>query len=353
MTSCASSEESPTDTWEPHRLAVDTGATGVRSTAERPLVTAVITTYKRSREAKRAIESVLAQTYEPLECIVVEDGSESGLEEWLRTSEYDEIRYVRHDSNQGLAGARNTGIALASGEYVAFLDDDDAWKSERVRRQVDLVRKAESYERLGVVYCEAEVRARGRVVSILPAENEGDLRRAITENGPSTVQSSFLFSKQALLTVGGFDETLHSSIDHDIWLALAAHGFAAKTVSEPLVISYNEFNDSMMTNTSSRIIGIHQFVDKWRPTYHEWFGPEDGERRLERYFARVVGRLAATNVVTGQWRDAAEAVREIYDMSDYTRYNTRVLIYLLGESTVKRFFPPVLIRGLSKIHHTF
>lgn len=342
--------------WEPHNLAVDTGGGRLDDTEhseDAPLVTAVVTTYNRFNEATRAIESVLAQTYEPIEFIIVEDGANSGVENWLAEQGYDRARYVRHATNRGLPGARNTGIALASGEYLAFLDDDDSWKPERIERQVDTLQSVsdKAREDLGVVYCAVESRENGRITSIIPPKNRGELKEAIKREGPSTLQSSCLFSTEALVDVGGYDESLVSSVDHDVWLALAVEGYSAETVSEPLVISYETFADSMMTNTDDRIRGVKQFVRKWRPTYVEWFGLAESERRLQRYFARVIGRLAATKLISGNIHEARQAAAALFDQSDQTIYNFTTLVRLTVESAVKRFAPPALIRSLSTLRN--
>lgn len=342
----------------PHDLDVDTGETandrGKRYEGN-PLVTAVITTHDRFEEAKRAIESARSQTYSPLELLVVEDGTKSGVEEWLRERGYTNVRYVRHAENKGLAAARNTAISLSSGRLIAFLDDDDVWKPRRIERQVQRLEKLspEKRAKLAVVYCAVEARENSRVMSIITPDNEGDLRAAIERDGPSTLQSSFLFTKDALKTVGGFDEHLQSSVDHDIWLSLADHGYHAYTVPEALVVTYDDFADSMMTNTESRITGVGQFVEKWRPTYREWFGEIEGEKRIQQYFARIISRLAATKVVRGEFGDAWTAVRAIFEESDQTAYNVRVLSVMLAESTVKKFLPPIVVRFLSQVRRRF
>lgn len=344
------------DGWDPHDLAVDTGGGRLDETEpspSRPLVTAVVTTYDRFEEATRAIESVLQQTYEPIEFIIVEDGTESGVEQWLIDQGHDSVRYVCHATNQGLSAGRNTAIALASGKYIAFLDDDDSWKPERIERQIEVVRSSSrpELERLGVVYCAVEARENGKVASIILPENSGNLRQSIMRNGPSTLQSSCLFPKQVLVNVGGYDELLPSSIDHDIWLSLATHDYDAKTISEPLVITYNSFADSMMTNTDNRIEGVTQFTEKWRSTYVDWFGPQEGERRLQQYFARVIGRLVATKLVSGRFREAKQALSELFNRSDQTIYNIMVLSALIGEASIKRFLPAPVIRRLSVLRN--
>ncbi|MDR9432101.1 MAG: glycosyltransferase family 2 protein, partial [Natronomonas sp.] len=118
---------------DPHPLAVDTGGgrlDDAEPTADQPLVTAAVTTYDRYDSAKRAVESVLDQTYEEIELVVVEDGTGSGIGDWLDAEGID-ARYIRHDANRGLAAARNTAIAASRTDYIAFLDDDDEWKPRR------------------------------------------------------------------------------------------------------------------------------------------------------------------------------------------------------------------------------
>jgi glycosyltransferase involved in cell wall biosynthesis len=341
---------------DPHPITVDTGGGRLDEadpTPERPLVTAVVTTYDRPESVKRAIRSVLNQSYSPLELVVVEDGTNAGVRDWLCEAGHDDIRYVHHAENQGLAGARNTALALADGDYVAFLDDDDAWKPNRIEQQVSLLRSLSAAERrrVAAVYCGLENRQDGAVQSILHPENDGDLAASIRERGASTVQSACLFRRAALLDVDGYDEKLPSSIDHDIWMSLAVGGYEVRALDEPLVVSFDDFGDSMMTNTDQRIRGVKMYTNKWRPTYQEWFGSSGGEKYARRYFVRVVGRLAATKLVTGQVKEAIRALRAIageIDAADIP-HTVRVCGRMFAEAGVKRFLPATVVRRLASV----
>src|SRR5687768_10535344 len=98
------------------------------------LVSAIIPVHNYARLVGRAIESVLAQSYQPVECIVVDDGSTDDTPRVL--ARYgDRIRVIRKEK-QGPAIARNVGIRAARGEYIALLDSDDYWRSEKLSRQV-------------------------------------------------------------------------------------------------------------------------------------------------------------------------------------------------------------------------
>ena len=101
---------------------------------EQPLVSVIIPVYNGARFLRAALESVFAQTYRPIEVIVVDDGSadDSGV----IAQSFPEVRYVRQQ-NEGVAAARNNGIQIARGEFLAFLDQDDLWTPEKLKVQVD------------------------------------------------------------------------------------------------------------------------------------------------------------------------------------------------------------------------
>ena len=195
----------------------------------KPLVTAVVTTYNRPQMVQRAIQSILAQTYEPLEIIVVEDGIDSGIKAWLKQKSLNHVRYYRHETNKGLSAARNTGISKSRGEYIAFLDDDDEWKPDALEKRIAFSEKKQ--EELGVVYCGCEIHIphENRITYNMP-KIEGNIKKYIINHDLSTIPSSCLFPGKVLQVIGGFDESLGSSIDHDIWMNLAVHGYHAFAV---------------------------------------------------------------------------------------------------------------------------
>ena len=100
---------------------------------ENPLVSVIIPVYNGARYLREALESVFAQTYRPIEVIVIDDGSadDSGV----IAQSFPEVRYIRQ-TNQGVAAARNNGIEAARGEFFAFLDQDDLWTPEKLKVQI-------------------------------------------------------------------------------------------------------------------------------------------------------------------------------------------------------------------------
>ncbi|MFQ5769604.1 MAG: glycosyltransferase family 2 protein [bacterium] len=304
-------------------------------------VSAVITTYNRQEKVRRAIQGVMDQTYPLMEVIVVEDGSDSGIPEWLRHKGWDHVIYIHHDCNKGLAAARNTGLKKAQGEFIAYLDDDDEWKPQRIERQIELLRNLSDVQKeaLGVIYCRSEFRFdEGIKVDDLPL-NSGLLKDSILELGARTESSGFLFSAKALKHVGGFDESLVSSIDHDIWMSLAWHGYHAYYVDEPLVITERQQNTSAMTtDTERRIHGVHQYVKKWMPVYQEWLGDKQGIEYGRKYFAHVIGILFARNIAAGKFRDSITSASAIFQYSHRKIFTS----YMLSRTTLHVFLKKLL-----------
>jgi glycosyltransferase involved in cell wall biosynthesis len=114
------------------------------------LVSVIIPTYYRNDRLPEAIESALAQTYDPVEVIVVDDSGEANAEPVAK--EYD-VTYVAHEENQGGNPARNTGFERSEGNFIQLLDDDDVIDEKKIEKQVDLM---ESSHGVGVVYCGLE-----------------------------------------------------------------------------------------------------------------------------------------------------------------------------------------------------
>lgn len=264
-------------------------------------VSVVIPTFNRMHTINRAISSVLFQTYYDFELIVVDDGSDDGTEQIVEKSNDSRLRYIKHSSNEGGSAARNTGIRLAKGKYIAFLDDDDEWLPTKLSKQVSLLSKSPAS--IGVVYTGFRVFTDiGKPVkTISPAFQGYILDKLIRRNCVGTT-STVLVKKEVFKKVGGFDEKLPSMQDWDMWLRIGKN-YEFKYISEPLV-NYYTSTKSLTKSTSARVYGItiffnkheHLFSKKVRSYYLMRIGTSlclSGDMRLGR---RYVLRAVADNL---------------------------------------------------------
>ncbi len=323
-------------------------------------VSVVITTYNRESEAKRAIQSCLHQTYLIREIIVVEDGSNSHLMEYLeyvnRHSSFNgQILYLRNSINKGLGFSRNLGFRSTTSDYVAFLDDDDFWKEYHLESLVSRIAEVSkgATVSVGAAYAPAEIRfADDTFYFVSYPLNTGDLQLSIKNHGIRTISSSLLISRNAFESTGGFDETLKSSIDHDFWLALSSKRCFVCCTSAPSVITYlPDFRKTMMSNKSDRINGVLEFLTKWKKYFEELWGPKEARAFMEKYYADVVGRLIAKDIYNADFRGARETFRDIQTYSGKRLYNYRVFLKSLSKAFIYRLIPKRLISLIRNIIH--
>ncbi|MEW6659546.1 MAG: glycosyltransferase [Thermodesulfobacteriota bacterium] len=189
-----------------------------------PLVSVIVPTHNRPDLLVATLQSILDQTYKNHEIIVVNDcGVEvAGIVGWL--NQQGNITYVRHDRNRGLAAARNTGIKLARGKYLTYLDDDDLFYPDHLETLVDFLETTD----FRVAYTDAhrahQEKQCGRYVTTerdVPYSNEFDPDRLMVFNQFPVL--CLMHEKSCLEEAGLFDESLTSHEDWDLWIRLALH----------------------------------------------------------------------------------------------------------------------------------
>lgn len=215
-----------------------------------PTVSVVVPTYNRANRLHRSIESVLAQTFDDLELLVVDDGSTDHTEEVVQGYDDDRITYVVHEENRGASAARNTGIERASGEYIAFLDSDDEWLPRKLERQVaELESRPPEWV---AVYCGVELadescclreyaRRAGlpRLTKTEGAEGGVELVKDVLRDCLHTsAGSTLLVSADVVDAVDGFDESFERFQDPEFLIRVLRQGKLAY-VDETLVRRYD------------------------------------------------------------------------------------------------------------------
>jgi glycosyltransferase involved in cell wall biosynthesis len=192
------------------------------------IVSVVIPTYNRAHLICGALDSVRDQSYRPIEVVVVDDGSSDNTAEvvmhWYDTLETDSglsLNYLQQENTGGNA-ARNAGILAARGRYVAFLDSDDRWHSDKLTRQCEILDKD---NRVGAIYCGVQHvdLSSGQVIE--PATRDypvGELLGRLLVRDITAPTSTYLIRREVFDAVGLFDETLKARQDWDMWIRVGA-----------------------------------------------------------------------------------------------------------------------------------
>lgn len=199
-----------------------------------PAVSVVIPAHNAAWCIRRAVDSVLAQTFRDFELIVVDDGSTDDTAATLHA--YGDRLRVVAQANGGMSSARNAGIRTARGRYLAFLDADDRWLPDKLARQVALMTSQPE-----LAFCAATATLEdpdGNTVGAWACNRQGRATVADVFASHATIAggaSSVLARRELVRALGGFDETLFGAEDTDLWIRLAALG-PFGCIEEPLVV---------------------------------------------------------------------------------------------------------------------
>lgn len=207
------------------------------------MVSVIIPTYKRAKYIERAINSVLNQTYKDYEIIVVDDNNPSTayrkqLEKIMnKYKENKKIIYIQHEKNRNGAAARNTGIRIARGKYITFLDDDDYFLPDRIRKLVEILEKNKEYN---AAYSSVVIVKNKKIVKIKRALKQENLKiELLKQKSFFGTGSNMFFRAEAIKEINGFDESFNRNQDLEVMIRFLRQNKVI-ALDEPLVVKDQE-----------------------------------------------------------------------------------------------------------------
>ncbi|CAN7289680.1 glycosyltransferase family 2 protein [Rhizobium sp. LjRoot254] len=233
---------------------------------ERARISVVIPVRNRPTVVHRALDSVMRQTVLPFEIVVVDDASTDNTVEGLLLRQNDPVKVhvIQKTSRQGASIARNAGINQTSGDLVAFLDSDDEWKPNKLMHQLALL---EAYPHTVGCFCGIEYRSPAGTILSPPVSglvSISSLQRGNVLGSSSTA----LVDRATLKKIGGFDGSLRSCQDWDVWLKLAKHGNLVTTAEHDLIYNFDGSHrisanaDNLLSGHEEVFSRIYQDVEK-------------------------------------------------------------------------------------------
>ncbi|MEB3360487.1 MAG: glycosyltransferase family A protein [Synechococcales bacterium] len=307
-------------------------------------VSTVIPAYNAMAYLPEALNSVLAQTLEDFEVIIVDDGSTDHIKDWFDKEVQDPRIRLVSQRNRGLAGARNTGIRHAQGQYIALLDADDLWHETKLAKQVKVL---ESSPAVGLVYTwmrliDQDGTPTGKYVK---NQVEGRVWKQLIVSNCVGSGSTPMLRRECFEILGNFDENLGSYMeDRDMWLRIAPH-YEFAVVREALV-DYRQHPSSASKNWNAMARSAKIILDKTLSTAPDDVSPEELEALKRKAWGQIYLSLAWKPLQSKEknYQQSREFVQQALHSAPQLRFSkellrlqaTALLLRLLGEATYLR-----------------
>lgn len=221
-------------------------------------VSIIIPAYNAMRYLPQTLDSVLQQTFTDFEVVIINDGSSDSIVEWAPQSKDSRIRLITQD-NQGVSAARNKGIVNSTSEYIAFLDADDLWAPEYLKKQVNYLDK---HPNISVVYTWTQlIDENGNSINrIFASHASGMIWKELLGYDVISTGSSAMLRRQCVEDVGGFDIQLAHAEDLDFWLRIAKN-YEFGVIKEALT-SYRRHLHNVTKNRDKMMRGLQTVYER-------------------------------------------------------------------------------------------
>ncbi|HJX91725.1 MAG TPA: glycosyltransferase family 2 protein [Pyrinomonadaceae bacterium] len=274
-----------------------------------PQVSVIVPAFKIAPYIAEAIDGVVGQTFTDWEVIVINDGSPDTVELEQALAPYlDKIVYIKQE-NKGAGAARNAGMKVARGEYVAFLDGDDIWLPNFLSSQLELIQSDGGYD---LVYADAEnfgdPETEGHTsMETNPSEGEVTFTSLIASK-TCVITSGVLVRRQCLIDVGYMDDSFPNSQDFDLWLRLARDAHARITYQRTVLVRRRLYPTSLAGDAVKSLRGELAVLNKTlkRPDLTQ-SEKELIEEIIQFRQAMVDQTLGKRSLLKGEYRAATES----------------------------------------------
>ncbi len=294
-----------------------------------PKVSVIIPCFNGERFIRDAINNVLEQTHQEFEIIVVDDGSSDGSKRVIDNFRSEpRLRYVEHGENRGIAAARNTGIGMSRGDLIAFLDQDDLWRPQKLERQMEVMEGDDSHD-IGMVFTDVEV-----IEQLNGKEEHRFIRAPLEINAAPRIELLKAFFMKNFIPIisvmirrycfdeaGGFDERIRSGADDYELCFRLAKKFRLAHIAEPLAVKrvHGENYTDIKKLFPDDLMILGQVLEEF---------PEMADLRNRR-LSDLYDKLAACYLREGELERAKKVYRQ---SAKYHRSNVKAYVGMLLSS---------------------
>jgi glycosyltransferase involved in cell wall biosynthesis len=278
------------------------------------MISVIIPTYNRGSLIRRSIDSILNQTYEDIEVVVVDDNSTDDTEDIINEIIDRRIKYFKLNENKGACFARNKGVELSKGEYVAFQDSDDEWNVEKLSKQLNYLER----NNLDIVSCRVCC-IQNNNKNIFPKDTYISIEKIYYKN---SIGTQTILGKKTCFLEERFNEKLSRFQDWDLAIRLLRK-YKIEILNDVLVKVYMQ-NDSISKNPQKAIKSLEQFLQ-----FH------GKNKKIMGYYNRLIGLY--------KMQDNNENYKEYFNKA-----------FCLNPFNKEILFDFILCKfGLNKFHYKF
>ncbi len=314
-------------------------------------VSVIIPTYKGSKNIQYALNSLVEQTFKNFEVIVVDDNGE-GTEEQINTKKivdsYNDkliIKYYAHAINNNGSVARNTGIKNSSGEYIAFLDDDDLYLKNRIKNAVEALEENQGYD---LVFSSVLIQRNSKFVEIIKPYYSRDIQKELIINTSLFGTGSNLFLKRSLVfKINGFNESYFRRQDNE-FLLRALENNKYKILNEIDIVKCND-GSSNSPSYDKLVKSNKQYDEEFKKYFSKLTSSE-----FNTYKENEAARLLFCSMINNDRKGIAESIKRL---SKYRKINRKESVQLfLSKITIKNsnlfnYIQPIMSKLKNKRNH--
>jgi|GEM_PF-797358 len=303
-----------------------------------PVVSVIIPTHNRAEMLRRAISSVLAQTWQDFEVIVISDGSSDNTEAVIRSFNDSIIRLLKHEKSKGASAARNTGLRTARGKYIAFLDDDDEWTANKLAVQVPVIEK--SSPEIGLVYAWMEYFEDSKSIRILAPKLRGNVFVEMLDKQAIGGCQTIIIKREVINTIGYFDEELPRGNDGDFIRRIAKY-YSVDYVPKVLARVHVGHEDRISVDSRKNLKDAIFALGKRLKDFEEDFSKYPNQK------ANVLAKIGTTCFMTGQIRKGSSCFRRIMQGDSDIIYKSKLIF-----QSIKSFLKFAVRKALVSVIQT-
>lgn len=280
------------------------------------MISVIIPSYNRARTIERSIRSVLNQTYTDIECIIVDDCSTDNTREVIESIDDSRVRYACLEKNQGACAARNRGIEMARGEYIAFQDSDDAWTEDKLEIQLKKMIEVNA----DVCFCRKQIFSETGEFLKFTAQDlqEGFIPYHVLYSS-SHVSTQTILAKRKVVEECLFDPKVKKAQDYE-WTLRAAEHHTFFFVAQPLVKQYFQA-DSLTIKGKNHVVEIEMgeyFCEKYK----------DKIKSDPAFYAALLNRQAYYKSISHQ--NASKEYKQAYTLTHNKKLFIKYIFSRLG-----------------------